>query len=168
MKYEDKLDLREVFQKYGPHWHVFIICIALTLGAAYVFNTLSEPVYRAKTTLLISEDRVASPLLPDLGGLGGRESRFNEIAILQSYPLVKKTLESFTADVSYYETERILGISTSREIYTDAPFRVIWDRNHPQPFGERYRINISSELSFIIDEINGDNRPENRKTGKGR
>jgi len=155
MEFEDKIDIKKIFLKYIPWWYIFLISIALAVGAAYVFNTLSEPVYSAKTTLLIREDGMASPLIPNLGGGIGRERWHNEIAILTSHTLMDKALQYMKADVSYYEIERILGLPRSREIYMDAPFRVKWDNNQTQSFEKRFRITILSKSSCTLEEING-------------
>ena len=155
MEYEDKIDLKGLFLKYRAWWPFFFISIPLAIFAAYVFNEISEPVYLAKTTILISEDHMASPLAPNLSGILGRESWHNEIAILKSRTLVGKTLQDMEIGVSYYETEKFLGLTKKREIYMNAPFRVKWDIKHPQPFEKKIRISILSEFSYALEEIVG-------------
>ena len=164
MKNQDEIDFKKLFLKYLPNWPLFLVCIGLALLSAYIFNAFSEPVYLARTTIQISTEGAPSTILPDNGRARNRENWQNEIAILQSRSLMERVLENMETGVSYYKVEPILGINSRREIFKDSPFRVKWDNNHSQPFGERFRIAILSEYSYLIEDISGNTFSGNRLT----
>ena len=150
----DEVVLKNIILKYLPFWYLFPIFIVFALGIAYIFNELSEPVYSIKTTLLISREGAPSPLATENLRPRNRESWQNEQAILQSRTLIETSIENIEGDISYYEIDRILGISNRREIFKDSPFQVRLNKSHPQPFDKNIRIKILSEYSFLLEEIN--------------
>ena len=155
--YDDEIDLKKLFLKYLARWYIFAACLVVAIIAAFMFNTLSEPVYRVKSMVLISEEGRPSPVMPEITGLMQRESWHNQRAILQSHTLVSKAIENMDSDVdvSYYAIERRPGFSLRNEIYTDSPFRVVWDKNSQQPFGESFRVEILGSGRFSIEGSGG-------------
>ncbi len=152
--HEDVVDINKLLLKYLPWWYIFAICIAVALTGAYLFNTLSEPVYSAKSTILISEEPRPGPMMEGTERSGRQDNWHNETAMLQSHGLVRRALNSMKMDVqvSYYEIERVHGLSRRNEIYRSSPFRVTWDDNNPQPFGKAFRITIIDQFSYTIEE----------------
>ena len=151
--HEDVLDIKKLLLKYLPNWYIFIICIAVALTGAYLFNKLSEPVYSVKSTLLINAEPRSGFLMEGAERSGRQDNWNNEVALLQSHGIVQRTLNSMKKDVqvSYYEIERVHGLSRRNEIYKASPFRVILDDETPQPFGQAFRITIIDQFSYKIE-----------------
>ena len=118
------------------NWYWFIICLLLGLGTAWLYNRYTTPVYAVKSSMLIREESSNAFLSQNRGisghifeGFGsGRHGVYNQMVILKSKPLITRAINDLNMEVSYFAEEKFL----SSEIYTDAPFTVLWDREHPQ------------------------------------
>jgi capsular exopolysaccharide synthesis family protein len=154
---EESIDLKKLFFKYLPYWYVFAICLFVAVAAAHLYNRYSEPVYRVKSTVLIREDRNILPFLGELDVFSSRSNWFNETAILSSYSLVDSVIRSMDLGVSYYATSRYLGSMLKREVYHHAPFRVVWDKEHPQPFDEAFMVTMVDANTYRLEARTGNN-----------
>ncbi len=153
---EESIDLKKLFFKYLPYWYWFVLCVIIAVAAAYLVNRFREPVYRVKSTVLIREDRLrGAGFMGELDMFATRSNWFNETAILQSHTLVDSVIRNMDVDVSYYSLGRILGSLRRNEIYTSSPFRVTWDREHPQPFGKAFTFTVIDQTTFEMHEVNG-------------
>ncbi|NLB25974.1 MAG: hypothetical protein GX820_04695, partial [Bacteroidales bacterium] len=131
------------------NWYWFIICLLLGLGTAWLYNRYTTPVYAVKSSMLIREESSNAFLSQNRGisghifeGFGsGHHGVYNQMVILKSKPLITRAINDLNMEVSYFAEEKFL----SSEIYTDAPFTVLWDREHPQ------LINISFRLFVYPD-----------------
>ncbi len=151
----ENTELKTQLLAYLSYWHFFVLSTALALAGAYAYNQLSAPVYQAKASIIIHEDRKAIPVLREANMFYGRNNWFNETAMLKSHTLVGRVLEEMHAGVSYYSTRRMAGYLQRTEIYLDSPFRVRFDAGHPQAFDNTFRITILDEHQYIIHEKKG-------------
>ncbi len=155
--YEDSVDIRKIMLKFRPYWHLFLISLVLGLTGAYMVNSLKEPVYRANSTILIQEDRTI-PVFMHQGVMNHAQSNvLNEVAFLESYTLIDSALRNLDVQVTYYETDRFFGLKRRREIYTDSPFRVNFDKDRSQPFNEPISLTIKDDNWYELDgsELDG-------------
>jgi len=151
----ENTDLKTQCFHYFSYWYFFVICTVLALAFAYGYNELSAPVYQAKASIIIHEDRNAVPLLGEVNAFYGRNNWFNETALLKSHTLVSQVLSEMQAGVSYYSTRRMASLFLRTEIYLDSPFRVHFDADHPQVFDKTFHLTILDENQYIIHIKNG-------------
>ena len=74
----------------------------------FLYNRYSTKIYKSSTTLLIKEESNASlgsdDVFEGLDLFGGQKNIKNEIGILESFSLTKKTLEKLNFRTSYYHS----------------------------------------------------------------
>ena len=149
-------DAERIIHKVLANWYWFLPSVIVAIGLAFIYNLYTTPIYEIRSTLLISEDKSDSPLSALYGSREGkfeglqfmnnRENIYNQIAILNSTPLVSKTLEELDFEVSYYK----LGRAKVTEIYEDAPFRVIWNKKLPQVIETDFYLTIEPDKKMSI------------------
>jgi hypothetical protein len=154
---DDSVSLGKLLLKLRPHGYIFVICVILGLTIAHLVNTFKPPVYHVNSTMLIQENRNIMPFSQDREMAARRnvDNVHNETAILESFTLIDSALNKMHIEVSYYEAGRIIGSSPRTEIYLDAPFRVNFDRDHPQPYNEIFTLKIIDEDWYYLSGIKG-------------
>ena len=154
---DDSVSLGKLLLKLRPHWPIFVICVILGLTIANLVNKVKQPVYHVNSTMLIQENRNIIPFSQDREMATRRsvDNVHNETAILESFSLIDSALNKMHVEVTYYEAGRIFGSSLRKEIYLDAPFRVSFDRDHPQPYKEIFTLNIIDEDWYYLSGIKG-------------
>lgn len=85
--------------------------------------------------------------------------------IMKSQPVVAKAIRELGFEVSYHNEGKL----STAENYTDAAFRVEWDRNHPQLIGFDFRISVHPDRSITLsgfgEGVGVYNYSENRGAG---
>jgi tyrosine-protein kinase Etk/Wzc len=152
---EDSIDMKKLINKLRPYWLIFLVSTFVGLTTAHMINTFKEPVYQVSSSLLIHEEHSAVPFLHSMDLLGARSNIFNESLVLESYTLIDSALQNIEAGVSYYENRRAFGFPRRREIYMDAPFRVVFDKDHPQPFEKPITITILNAFRYELSTSKG-------------
>lgn len=158
---EETIDLRRIFNYFLGNIHWFILSVIFTLGIAFLVNRYTTRIYHISTTVLIEDNTKSSSLLSgNVGGSLDMLSGFgmypslqnfeNQSLILQSYSQVRRTIEQLDFEVSYYRQGRI----SKNEIYKQAPFEVIINKNHPQALNAVFNLSINSngEMEIMIEE----------------
>ena len=116
----------------------------------FFYNRYSTKIYKSSTTLLIKEESNASlgsdDVFEGLDLFGGQKNIKNEIGILESFSLTKKTLEKLNFRTSYYHS----GSFKSDDIYKKTPFIVSIDEYKPQSINQKFFIKLVSEDEFIL------------------
>ena len=80
---------------------------------------------------------------------------YNEEILLNSYPLVKKTVENLDFNISYYQE----GDIKTAEVYPGPPITISIDTaNSPLPIGNSFYLEIGNDSSAIL-------RSRDKKTG---
>ena len=159
---EETIDLKVLLNYFMGNIWWFVLSILLALTIAFLVNRYTTKIYNISTTVLISDDTKGSPFGKNVGGSLDMLSGFgmypslenfeNQSIILKSYSQVRRTIEQLNFEVSYYGQGRI----AQREIYTDAPFEVIFSKEYPQVLGAKFQISISEDgmIDIIIDTEN--------------
>jgi tyrosine-protein kinase Etk/Wzc len=137
---------KRIISELVTKWYWFLICLFMALSAAWLYNRYTTTVYSMKASIMIQEEGSTSFWRENRGFTGEALQGFgtsyqglsNQMIILKSRPVVLRTLNELGFEVSYYH-EGNISIS---ENYTDAPFRVVWDRSHPQLIGLDFKLSI--------------------------
>ena len=116
----------------------------------FLYNRYSTKIYKSSTTLLIKEENKSglgsNNLFEGLDLFGGQKNIKNEIGILKSFSLTRKTLEKLNSRVSYFHS----GNFKSIDIYTKTPFYAEIDISQPQIISDKFHIELISEDEFIL------------------
>ncbi|MEE4285035.1 MAG: polysaccharide biosynthesis tyrosine autokinase, partial [Mariniphaga sp.] len=158
---DDSIDLRKLIFKFLRNWYWFVLAVLITVGLAFLYNRYKTPVYEINASMLVEEGKSTSPLSGALGGpqqnifqgLGGMNSMqniYNQMVILNSTPIVSRTLDELDFELSYYAVGRV----SVTEKYKEVPFQVIWDENHPQIIEGDFELTIfpDGKLQISINE----------------
>jgi len=150
-------DIKKYISKLISHWYWFIISFIVVTGLVFLFNKYSAPTYSATTTLLIRNDQKntlgAESLIQNFS-FKMTDNIQNEIGILKSYSLAKRTLKALNLDVSYYKQIRwASNISfpfLKRNLYNESPIIVVPDTNESQTYDKYFKVRILSRKKFRL------------------
>lgn len=101
--HEDNIDIRRFLIKTIANWPLFVISIGIAYAIAYLINRYTEPLYSVNASIMISDDRksTAEMLIPALDRYYTRINVENEMSILKSYSLTRRTLSELDFILSY-------------------------------------------------------------------
>jgi len=151
----DANEIKKIVQKILYNWYWFLLTIGIAVTVAFIYNRYTPQVYEIQSTLLVNEENSNSPLSALYGRDQGmfqeryftdRTNIYNQVAILSSTPIVTMALAELDFEVSYYS----LGRFSETEIYNNIPFRIIWDRNHPQVVDGDFYLTIQPDGTMDV------------------
>lgn len=156
-KKKEGMDLKKTIAMVISNWYLFIICLIIAVAAAWMLNRYTVPVYHLKSTILVKESEESSPFATT-GGIseqtfqgfalpGESANLYNQMTILRSRPIVEKTISELDFEVSYF----LKGEIMVREIYTNSPFSVYREKNHPQLVNLEYTIKVGSDSVLQVE-----------------
>ena len=110
---EDAINIREEIEKYLVQWKWFVLSVFVVMSLAFFYLRYATPIYKSTTTILVKDDRkggIASELssFSELGLLSGVKSNVdNEIEIIKSRTLIRKTIKDLNLNIKYFNKGRI-------------------------------------------------------------
>lgn len=146
---DESIDIRKWTGKLLSKWYWFIISVVLLVAAAYVYTRFLEPKYKVEATLLVKQERQslgAEAIFSDMNLFGNYTNIQNEIGILQSWSLARRTLDNLGFDVSYVAEGRI----GSRHLYESLPFRVTYGSGAESVYGIPIHVTLLNDTLFRI------------------
>jgi len=127
---EDTIDIKKFIFKILSNWYWFVLTVFISLSISYFVNKYSDPVYSVNASILVRDksNSMSSGVDNIMNELGlfrriRRKNVENEIGILGSYTLARRTIEHLNFGISYFGIGRI----RQPEQYLSAPFTVIID-----------------------------------------
>jgi capsular exopolysaccharide synthesis family protein len=119
IKDESSIDLKQVFINILNSWPWILLSTIITLALGVMYNRYAEPVFNAKSAILIKDEKkggaglLDNPLLKDLQLGEGGKLIDNEVEVLHSYDLMDATVrkEQLFLDIKKE------GKLTSRSVY---------------------------------------------------
>jgi capsular exopolysaccharide synthesis family protein len=122
---EDNIDIRRFLIKIVVNWPLFVVSLCVAYAIAFLINRYTEPMYGVSATLLINEERKSTTelLISALDRYGSRKNVENEIAVLRSYSLTRRTLKELDFSISYF----VVGHVRESRIYNPRVFNVDLD-----------------------------------------
>ena len=155
------------------HWYLFVLFMGIGLAGAWLYNRYTTTMYSARASIMILEEG-STTFWRQAGGFSGEALRGfgtsyqgiqNQMIIMKSQPVVAKAIRELGFEVSYHNEGKL----STAENYTDAAFRVEWDRNHPQLIGFDFRISVHPDRSITLsgfgEGVGAYNYSENRGAG---
>ena len=149
---ESSFDFKSEFFKIIYHWKLFAIFIIACSSFAFLFLRYTKPIYKISCSVLIKDDaksKLANDnVLQQLDAFKQQSNVQNEIGIIQSKSLSRKTVRDLNLFISYYLFTNKLNRKV--EIYDDCPYKVIIDTNHIQLLNTPINITFISKDNFQI------------------
>src|SRR5690606_8439208 len=109
-----------------------------------------KPVYSISTKILIKDDKSTSlgtqELLKDLDVYNVNKNIENEIEIIKSRTILKRTLQQLEVDVLYY----LIGNVKKSQLYKDSPFKINYDSLNFYAYNNLFYIKIIDENKFLL------------------
>jgi len=154
----ESAEVKKIVFKILQNWHWFVLSVLVTGSLAFIYNRYTTPVYEINATVLFEDsyNNVSSPLSSNtcsvgdvfqgLGSVGSMKNIYNQLTLLNSIPLIAKTLEELEFEVSYFSIDKFITL----ESYESAPFQVIWDKNHPQIIYTDFYLTIHPDGKMVL------------------
>jgi len=164
---DDSVDVKSLIYKFLGRWYLFVICLSISLTIAYFVNTLTQPIYEVKTSILVKNEQsmLDSRFSSGLGMYNNQFKITNEIGIIKSYKMTQRALEHLNFTVEYYQVNRFNEV----ELYKSSPFQVVLDTAFAQPVNLNFNVEFTSADEFIIqstgENINKFNYSTNHYSG---
>ncbi len=149
------LSFRDLFYKYVRFLPLFVLSVALSLFAAFVYLRYATPIYNVGGTMMIrseQQNNSGNDKFEELISNSKTSNIQNEIEVLKSRPLMQRVVDNLNLQFSYYGKGKIKTVN----IYKQGPFLIdavmIADSNR----------SFSLKLKFINDHqfyVNDEKRP---------
>jgi|WetSurSiteA1Bulk_404760.scaffolds.fasta_scaffold00805_5 tyrosine-protein kinase Etk/Wzc len=144
-------EFKKITELILSNYKLFILTVIIAIGLAFLQNRYTVPMYKVAGTILIKENK------NEQGGgnmndylnssLFGKDQIFqNELWIIRSSPVIDRTVRNLDLSVSYFIKSRF----NFRDAYQNAPFKISYLRNHPQPVNVRFNISFLKEDYFTL------------------
>ncbi len=150
----DSVNLRSILDKVIDWWPWFLICLISCLVGAFLFNWLSQPLYKATTSVLVSEPKDVNNAVSEL--LYGQEffgtasmNLENEAYVLQSFDNVENTLKDLGLNVTNYVEENF----RKEELYKMSPIQVIVDNGSYIYYQGLFKCIILNNSTFRLELV---------------
>ena len=152
-----EVDLGKALKNVISKWPLFLLCLIIWGVLAFLFVELFPPVYETKMTILVEEpQRMNDPIRYVVGPteFNPPEDEFfvNEKVIVKSYPLVRSTLDSLGAMVTYST-----GGVFKKDLYNKSPvlakFRPASGKNIEQISEHQLLISLGEKSGVQLKEL---------------
>ena len=150
----ETVNLRSMLDKLIDWWPGFLVCLVVSLLGAFLVNWLSQPLYRASTSVLVTEPKDVNNAVSEL--LYGQEffgtmsmNLENEAFVIQSWDNVENTLRELDLNVTYYLEDNI----RKEELYKTSPIKVTVDETSMIYYQGLIRCNLVNSNSFKLEVV---------------
>lgn len=171
---EQGIDFKYWLLKIVTNWPLFLLFVGLALGVASLVNSFRQPEFEVTTSLLIKPDQsTLYELVPfQQSTLPGTNVLENEIGIIKSTSLLKRSIEKMPMVVEYFEKRNFL----QHELIKDIPFSVHFDSISPSAYDVLFTATFNADSTIEINsdefleklELNASNTSETAICCKGR
>ncbi|GLU52722.1 tyrosine protein kinase [Dyadobacter frigoris] len=147
---DQNFSLQDYIRRYLRYWYLFPIFFVLALTAAFFYLQITQPVYSAKTSILIKDEKKGlggsqGDILSELSNqFGGNKLVENELEILKSQTLMEQVVKNLNLDVAY-STKK--GLKTI-DLYSKSPVIVKPEVITEQGLEEPMIIHITDDNHF--------------------
>ncbi|MFK7003382.1 tyrosine protein kinase [Flavobacterium covae] len=153
-----EINIKEILNKFLRNWYWFVVLVILSLSLAKVYLRYTTSIYKASTTVLIKDKEsggLASELsvLEDISSFGGAKNKIDdEIEILKSRNIVKKTLLSGGFNINYYAVGRI----KTTNIYGKSPIKIFFENKEKSDLDTTLVVSLKGTHKFLLYNQNKD------------
>lgn len=147
---ESSFDIKEWLLLLLHYWYLFIIFVAIALGAAYLKNRSWIPSFQSQGTLIIEESKNSGGsqvLMQGFGVQSGFRNLDNQKYMLKSYDFVNRVVDSLPSlKVDYISKGRF----KIRNRYADSPFYIDAKYISPNAYNVLFKVSVKEDGSFVI------------------
>lgn len=146
------IDIKRILADVLKYWWAFVASVAIVLSILYVYHRYKIPVYRAYISVIVDDKQKTSSMTDQQSMMSGfmltpgMQNLDNQLAILRSWTMVKKTIEKLDFYVSYYHHGRI----STQELYESSPVTIVMDSTHSQIVDVPLYIDVEDSDSFTL------------------
>ncbi|MGK0137511.1 MAG: tyrosine-protein kinase Etk/Wzc, partial [Algoriphagus sp.] len=140
-------DVKRLLVRILGAWPIILSSIVVALSLAFLINRYASRIYEVKAVVMVSSEQKGGmeSLMLSAGSFNPRLDFENEVVVLGSRTMVRRTLEQLPFEVSYFGEGRI----KSAEIYPNPGWRLEYDSVHVQTLGE-WQVEVLSENEFRV------------------
>ncbi len=163
------MDFKKFYHKLLGFKTVYFVLLIVLLIAAFLVNRYSPVKYSNTSTIYLNEQDKNSSLnsptdmFQSFGLFTGKQNIDNELEMLKSFSLIKKTISETDLKVTYYSYKNsplsLLLYKTpfirKTELYQDSPIEVVLDPSVPQAVYMNFNVVFLNQNEFSI-EAEGD------------
>jgi len=110
----EEVSLGDLLYKFIPYWPYFILLLFLTMTGAWIYLRYKMPVYQSTATLLIKDDKNATPaseLASAFDMFGAKKNVENEVEVLESKTLMNEVVENLHLYAPVFVAGRVINQS---------------------------------------------------------
>ncbi len=148
-----EVNIKDLIKKIWEKKFLFIFTVGLSVAIAIAYIKLATPLYEVSSSILIDasgNNRILSDESKYLDGgvklLEMEKNLFNEIGIIKSFSLVRKTVEDLGFNISYHAGDWL----KENEKYGYFPFKVFLNEHAAQLFDVPIKVHILSKEKFSL------------------
>jgi len=112
-----------IISRYLPYWPLFAILVVISLSAAWAYGHFTTPVYEAKATIIIKDEKKGvddSKMLEAMNSFDSKKIVENEIEVMQSRKLMQNVVDSLFLYAPVFNE----GELKSSSAYTASPILI--------------------------------------------
>ena len=106
--------IQQIVSKYVPYWPMFLAAIIIAVGIAFLYLRYTVPIYEAKATILIKDEKKGnedSKLMESLDKISSKKIVENEIEVIQSRTLMVNVVKSLFLYAPVFEEGKVHTLS---------------------------------------------------------
>jgi tyrosine-protein kinase Etk/Wzc len=151
---EQDFHLQDYIRRYLRYWYLFPIFLAISFIAAFFYLQVTEPVYSARTSLLIKDEQKGlgnsqGDMLSELSNqFGGNKLVENELEILKSQTIMEQVVKDLNLDVSYTTKSGLKTIN----LYNESPVIVKPEIITELGYHEPLIIHLTDSIHFRFND----------------
>ena len=150
-------DIKRFLSKLVSNWYLFVISFFVIIGTVTLINFYSAPTYSTTTTLLISDDSkqtLGAESLVQSFSFKMSNNIQNEIGIIKSNTITRRTLDGLNFNISYFSQARWASNFSipflKLSLYKDSPITVTVDSVGNQTYNKFFKVKILSRKKFNL------------------
>ncbi len=149
----DSINLSFLIRRILTHWYYFLVIAPIVVSLAFIHLRGADVKYAFSGSLLIGSNRTGAQteeeLLNIMAGSSAENRKVtseNEIIILSSWTMVRKTVAKLDFGVSYFFEKNLRKV----ELYHNNPFEVKVDSAATQIVGTKMSIDLLSDTEYRL------------------
>ena len=145
---ESSFDIMEWVWRFLRYWYLFVISVAIMLGLAYLKNRKWQPQYYTEAKIMIDANRGGGNYAFMQGFGGGMDYRNsnNQLLVLGSYDLIRRTVEKLPFQIDYFSRGRF----KTNNLYGVEPAKIIIEGLSEQAYQHEFRITMLNANEYVI------------------
>ena len=142
-------DLRSFWKIFSKNWYIVALFIILASILSFFYTYKLPEIYAAKSQILLKNDETydyQTQMYKGIGYYQDYQDNTNQIRVITSNDLIKKTLINLKVDVSYY----IVGRLKTTEVYEAMPFDFSVKSLNAGLYGQKMKFKIINEKQYQL------------------